>query len=267
MNPMRMILAGAALLALVQSIPACGYGMPSPAARLAVADFVVVGKVSAIESRKLPLRLQKGTEPLAHTVEVIRVESVVKGDDRLTHVRLAVLPHQVMPVGYEACFFLTRHAEEPILTLSSRAFDYPIQKENNSGFVQQVAELKKMANLLRDPVAGLTSKDADERFRTAAMLVSQFRDVSVRIYDPNPWKEPEPIDPALSKLILRVLADTDWANTAADFRLTPARVFNLLGVTEKEGWNPQAPDRAAEAKRWLKENQDTFRIKAFVRRS
>jgi hypothetical protein len=76
----------------------------------------------------------------------------------------------------------------------------------------------------------------------------------------------EPIDPELSRLILQTLADADWTRRAADFRLTAQRVFGDLGVTAADGWNPQAPDRVAEAKRWLRENADSFEIKAFVRK-
>src|SRR5256885_16272968 len=105
MRTMRMILAGVAVLAIPALASACGYGMPSPTARLALSDTVLVGKVMSLESRTLRLRLGSGQEPLPHDVVVVKVQSMLRGDERLTHIRLAVMKHQVMPAGFEAIFF------------------------------------------------------------------------------------------------------------------------------------------------------------------
>lgn len=264
MNRMRTILAVAAIATAVQAAYACGYGMPSPAARLALADCVVVGKVTAVQKQELYLRQSAQGGLVPHVVQVLKLETVIKGDRRVTHIRVAVQKHQQMPIGHEACFFLREHSDEAVYVFSSVNFDYPIQKQNNAGFAKQMEQFKRMADLMADPVKGLNSKDADERFLTAALMITVFRTYEPEIH--TLAGQMEPIDPELSRLILQTLADADWNRRAADFRLTAQRVFNELGVTQQDGWNPGATDRVAEAKRWLQENADSFEIKSFVRK-
>jgi len=264
MKRVLVIVAGVALVAAARQASGCGYGMPSPAMRFVQAECVIAGKVVAIESRKLMLQTRPNTQPLPHAVAVLKIGETIKGDDRLTHVRLALPMHQAMPVGFEGCFFLTTHAEQPVFTMSSRFYDYPIQKENNPGFDKQVDEFKKLARLLRDPQAGLKSQNASDRFLTAAMLVTQLRTFQSGVHVAA--DKTQPIDAELSKLILWALAECDWNREAADFRLTPWRIFNLLGATEKDGYKQQGPDPVGTAKRWLKDSEETFRIKTFVRR-
>src|SRR5262245_60506800 len=117
MTRMRTILAVAAIATAVQSTYACGYGMPSPAARLALADMVVVGKVTGVQPREIDLRQSAQGCLVPHVVQVLKVESVIKGDPRVTHVRIAVQKHQQMPVGYEGAFFLRAHADEAVHVL------------------------------------------------------------------------------------------------------------------------------------------------------
>jgi hypothetical protein len=269
---MRNILAGvavAAVLAVPAMVDACGYGMPSPAARLALSDAVLVGKVLSVESRTVRLRLGAGQEPLAHDVVVVKVESMLRGDDRLTHIRLAVMKHQVMQPGFEGVFFLNANSEEMVYTMSSDFYDYPINKANNPGFKQQVEQLRRMGQLLREPRESLQSKKAEDRFLTAALLISQYRTFQSGVHEGT--GKTAPIDAATSKLILRALADSDWNNAAADFRLTPWRMFNMLGVKATDGL--AYPDgmtsqqqRVEATKKWIKEHEDRFVIQTYVRR-
>lgn len=258
--------AAVALLSSVKRVEGCGYGMPSPTARFALADCVLAGKVVGIEDRKVRLRPGPKGEPLPYTVVVLKVESMLLGDERLTHVRVALMQHQVMPVGYEGCLFLTAHADEPVYVLSSSTFDYPIAKQNNPGFGQQIEQFRKMGKLLRDPVAGLESKNDDERFLTVALVLSRHRGLRDNFMG-LPTKE-QPLDGRTSKLVLKALAEIDWNRSAADFRLSPWRLFNMLGATPADGWKPEgvltAQQRTDAARGWLKEHQDTFRIKAVV---
>ena len=265
---MRSILiCVAAALAIPQTASACGYGMPSPAARLALADTVAAGRILSVESRPMKLRLVKGQEPLRVSVAVLKVDSMLKGDDRLTHLRVALHQQQVMPVNFEGIFFLNAYAEEPVYLMSSEWYDYPIQKANNPGFDKQVQDLRRMGKLLQDPKGALRSNQADDRFLTAALLVSQFKTFQTGVHEAN--AKTAPIDAEMSKLILKALAESDWNKTAADFRLTPWRVFNMLGAKPTDGWDvskiPAGVQRTDAAKTWLKANADTFRIQTFVR--
>ena len=260
--------ASVALLIAVKPVEGCGYGMPSPTARFALADCVLVGKVVNIEEKKLRLRLNAKGEPLPFTVAVLKVQSMILGDERLTHVRVALHQHQVMPIGFEACCFLAIHPEEPVYLLSSNDFDYPIGKENNPGFNQQVEQFRRMGKLLRDPIAGLESKNAEDRFLTTALLLTRFRTFRQDAHV-APDKT-EPIHPQLNRLILKALAESDWQRNAADFRLTGQRLFALIGASAADGWkeegNRTTQQRNEAARSWLKENEDKFRIKTFVRK-
>lgn len=264
MNRVHVLVMGVALVLATRQATACGYGMPSPAQRFVQAHCVVTGKIVAYNSSKMMLRQRPNVEPLPHAVAVLKIEDTIKGDKRLTHLRIALPMHQVMPIGYEGCFFLHEQADQTVFTLSARFYDYPIQKENNPGFAKQVEEFKKLARLLNDPKAGLASKNAEERFLTAAMLVMHYRTFQPELHVAA--DKTQAIDADLSKLILRALAESDWNNNAADFRMTAWRVFGLLGVTEKDGFKPAALDRVAEAKAWLKKSEESFRITTFVRR-
>ncbi len=268
MRTMRIILAGVAVLVVPALVNACGYGMPSPAARLALSDTVLVGKVLSVENRTLRLRLAAGQEPLPFDVVVLKVQSMLRGDERLTHLRMAVMKHQVVPVNFEGVFFLNAHAEEPVYTMSSDGYDYPIDRANNPGFLTQVEQLKRMGQLLRDPLASLKSRKAEDRFLTAALLISQYRTFRPGVHD-NAAKT-TPIDSTTSKLILRALAESDWNRDAADFRLTPWRMFNMLGIKPAEGLDftnaPTLQARCEILQKWMKTNEDRFVIQTFVRR-
>jgi hypothetical protein len=268
---MRVVLvslaAAIALLCSVKPVEACGYGMPSPVARFALADCVLVGKVINIEDRKVRLRPSPRGEPLPYTVAVFKVESMLLGDERVTHVRVALAQHQVMPVGYEGCVFLNLNPEEPIHVMASDIYDYPIPKENNPGFTQQIEQYRRMGRLLRDPIAALESKNDEDRYLTVALLLSRQRPQRMgRLLSPQ---GPEPLDGRTSKLILKTLAEIDWNRNGADFRLTPVRLFNMLGATPADGWRNDLPrtqqEHVVAARQWLKDHQDTFRIKTLVR--
>jgi hypothetical protein len=266
---MRIILVGVAVLAVPAMVDACGYGMPSPAARLALSDMVLVGKVQSIESRTVRLQLGAGQEPLPHDVLVIKVDSMLRGDDRLTHIRLAVMKHQVIPANFEGVFFLNAHPADMVYTMSSDFYDYPINKANNPGFQKQVEELKRMGQLLNNPLAGLKASKAEDRFLTAALLISQHRTFRAGVHEST--GKTTPIDTLTSKLILRALAESDWNNAAADFRLTPWRMFNMIGVKATDGLAypdgmTSTQQRFDTARKWLKDNEERFVIQSYVRR-
>jgi hypothetical protein len=259
----------AGLMALAAGQPAygCGYGMPSPLARFALADCVVVGQVTAVEEQPRTAAPYPGApQQQEYKIVVVRIQSGLKGAQGLTHVRVALVAPQVWQPGYEACFFLTHHFEEAFF-LPGMRYDYPVGKANNPGFDKEVAQYQRWGKLLDDPVAGLKSDNADVRFETAALLITQYRTVPRGV--PVRERKLEPIDPAESRLILQALAGIDWSKSVEDFRMTPQRLFSLVGATPQDGWKSQGFKDMKEfetaAKGWLKEHATTFRIAAYVR--
>ncbi len=267
MRSIQIIVASLVVLAIPALVEACGYGMPSPTARMAIADMVLVGKITGVESRSLRMRHSFGQEPLPHEVFVVKVVSMFKGDERLTHIRMALPKPQSMPVGFEAIFYLNAHAQEPVYILPPDAYDYPVAKESDPRFKIQVEQLKRMGQLLRDPLASLKSAKAEDRLLTAALLISEYRTFQPGVHAAE--TKTTPIDAATSKLILRALAETE-APRVVEIRLTTWRLFNMLGVKPADGFDvakiPTTQERWDAARKWMKENEERFVIQAFARR-
>jgi hypothetical protein len=262
------LLSGLIVLSTATPAPACGYVAPSPLVQFALADCVVVGQVTAIEDKtQLAMPYPGAPQKQEYKIAVVRILNGLKGAHGLTHVRIGVPAPQTFPPGYEACFFLTPHFEESFF-FTSRIDADPIRNTDNLGFRKEVvAQYERWGKLLDDPRAALQSKDADERILTAALLITRYRTYQRGVHTQK--AKTEPIDAALSKLILEVLAGADWGKPITDYRTTGQRLFYLLGPTPQDGWNPPAFKDAKEfetaAKTWLKEHAATFCIAAFVR--
>jgi hypothetical protein len=259
------VAAGLAVVLSVRPVGACGYGTPSPLARFALADCVVLGKVTSIEDRGVLATQTRGGSKVEYTIAVVQVTNALKGAEGMTHVRVGVVPPQFLVPEQEAIFFLTQHSEEPFYHLGQR-YDSPIQKENNAGFAAQLQTYERLARLMKDPDASLVCKDAQDRFLTAALLLTEYR-ATDRLAGVKGAKQ-EAVDATRSRLILEALAGLDWNQYNADFRIAPRGLFNQLGMTDKDGWVTRGfkdnEEFDAAAKKWLLEHASTFRIKTYV---
>jgi hypothetical protein len=279
----RTVLAGVAglscLVLTVDAAPAKALMIaPQPVAlRVATAEVVVVGKVTSIEEKsvsapRFPNDKQKGEYQIA----IVKIEDPILGAKGLTHLRVGFLPAPtggpaafrppLRPVNLvkdqEVCLFLTPHFEANFFIIPIY-FD-AIDKKGNDKFDDEVKEAKKAAKLLADPDAGLQSKNAEERYLTAALLIAKYR--TAKPFAGGPLKQ-EPIDAARSKRILEALADADWSNTAGrPGMLNPQSTFFRLGLTPQDGWEQPKDFRQlpAIAKQWLKDHADSYRVKQFV---
>jgi hypothetical protein len=260
-----------AVLAVAASAHALRIAPPAIPQRVAAADAVLVGKVLKIEDKAVNLpRFPGDTEKAAHLVAVVRVDDAILGV-KGKEARVAYLPPQPNPrpiinryptidlkVDQEACLMLRREGDLYVVG----AYSDVLSKEGNPGFAKELELVRKSAKLLSDPKAGLGAKEAEDRYLTAAMLVTRYRTQKPGAQQPKQ----EPIDAAESKLILKALAEADWMKADPQmFRMTPQAVFYQLGLTPADGWQPQPNANVVEqAKKWLKDNADTYRIKKFV---
>ncbi|MFL5245703.1 MAG: hypothetical protein ACJ8FY_26710 [Gemmataceae bacterium] len=262
-----ILLAGLVFLATSFPVRACGYGVPNPFARFTQAESVVVGKVTGFDGRMVSAALTAGA-PAKQEFAVAEVEimQALKGAVGLTHLRIGFLPAENLQVGQVGCFFLNPHFAEPFY-LMPRGFGLPTWRDNNPGFDAEVKQYECWGNLLRDPNTALQSENPEDRYLTAALLLAEYRTFQTGVHDKS--RKMTPIDAELSKRILLALADADWTNAGQGMPVLPAQLFAQLGVTRKEGWNtPESHTGAnyeAAAKKWLKDNAETFRIKAYVR--
>lgn len=290
----RMMLAGVAglsCLALMAAVAPAKAMMIAPAPiaqRVAQADCVIVGKVTSLEDKKIPI---SPGNPTKYTIAVVKIEDGILGVKGLTHVRVAFIepppppapgvvpppgpggrPVFVRPIrrypqvnlvpGQEACLFLTK-APKATYYLAGAYYNV-INKAGNNNFENEVKEAKRCGKLLADPMKNLKSDKNEDRFLTAAMLMSRIRKTGY----PNPAdrnQKTEPIAAEESKLILQAIADADWSNNnPVMFRMNPSMTFNMLG--QKEGWTQPRDYREfpEAAKKWLKDNASTYRIQRVV---
>jgi hypothetical protein len=276
--------AGLACLALAASpTPAKAIAI-APASipeRVALAQVVVVGKVGKVEDKNVSTtRFPGATDKVEYQIVGFKVEDGLMGAKDAKEIRVGFVPPQGNPGGLirpgrgpsvvlttdqECCLFLTKHHAEDFY-VPMMYFDV-IDKKSNT-FDKDVEEAKRCCKLLADPDAGFKSKEAEDRFLTAAMLTIRYRT------NRTGSTKTEDVPAEQSKLILKTLADADWTPPGQPggpvvrpgFQLTPQAVFFRLGLTEKDGWKqPQdfnkLPD---EAKKWLKENAETYKMQRFV---
>jgi hypothetical protein len=277
-------LAGLSCLALVTA-PVFARAMmiapPPLPQRAALADVIIVGKVKAFGDKLVSAKPPFGGDKVDYQIAVVTVEDPITGVKDAKEIKVGFIPPQTTPpnpgpgpvvfikrypqfnlsLDQEACIFLVKHPTEDFYI--GQAYYDVINKKDNADFDKNVDEIKHAVKLLSDPAAGLKAKSADDRFLTAALLVSRYRTAR-----PGETKQ-EPIDAEQSKQILQALADADWnpkpVAGPGGFQLNPQAIFFRLGLSPQEFTQPkdfkQLPDAA---KQWLKDNAEKYRIQRFV---
>jgi hypothetical protein len=240
-------------------IPADALPLPN---RVATADLVVVGKVTGFEAKTV---VKDRSE---FKIAVLKVSDALRAPKGTKTVRLAsmVIPPRVAirpqpfqaTEGQEGCYFLTKHASADFYVAGTLSF----LDKKNANFAKDVALIKRCVKLLEKPDTSLKSKNAEDRFLTAGMLVARYTTRKTA------RAKAEPIPAEQSKLILRALLTADWTPSTDFTRLSPLMVLRRLPLTVKDGWKPpssgDAKAQAAYAQKWLKDHADTYRIQRFV---
>jgi hypothetical protein len=265
-------LAGALLLG--GAVPARGWFGPIPTVpeRVAWASAVVVGKVVRLEDKTVLATVGHGPQKVEYQVAVVRITEGLYGVKGLTHVRIGLVPRpgkgtrlaaDNLRPGQEACFFLSEHPAEPFYILPT-SFDV-VARKGNPRFAQELEQARRAARLLAEPLKNLQAKDPRDRYLTAALLVLRYR---IRPRVPRGRLGTETVGARESGLILKALAEADWKkiDPALGYQLSPRAVFVWLGVTEKDGfvWPANVRDFPDAARKWLRENAGSYRIRRFV---
>jgi len=258
------------LLAAVGGAPARGDMIAPPPTRLKVApaDAVVVGKVTAVAEKAEKAEIYKGDERNLK-IATVKVASALMGKAGTTvkvgFVFNAGLPRRYpvaqLAKGQEALLILTKHPTKKGIYYLANYYDV-VGKKDNAAFKNEVEEVKKVVKLMASPQTGLKAKSAEDRLLTAALLITRYK-------TPPPGSDKtEAVPPAESKLLLTALAEADWANPPGrDWQLSPQNLFFRLGVTAKDGWTQPQDFRqiAPAAKKWLKDNAGKFKMTRYVR--
>ena len=246
----RLALAAALVLLLTLTVAAPAVMIaPSPIPdRVAQADLVFVGKVTAIEDKTVMSKRFPGAgDKTEYRVALVQIQDPVKGTKSLTHVRLGFVPPPPPPpapppgapqvfrsgggrapqlnhtVGQEALFFVKKHFDGDFYTA---AMYFEVVEKKSGTFDKDLALARRCAKLLDDPRANLQAKNADDRLATAAMLLNRYR--TPKAGTPNP--KTEPIDAAESALILKAIAAGDWTKQPNFQEVSPQFVFGRLNL-------------------------------------
>jgi hypothetical protein len=275
---MLTALSGLACLALVVSATSAKAIMIAPQPipmRVAGADVVVVGKVTGFGDRLVSV------DGVNYQIAKVKVDQALLGAKGAKEVKVGFVPAggggrpggPIRPglrggvnlsIGQEGCLILTKHPSKEFYLVGPyfNVISKKVDKAENPNWAKELAEVKKAVKALENPKAGLKSKKKEERFQTAAMLVTRYRTPKAGSV------KTEPVDAEQSKLILNALAEADWAapGRPGPFMMNPQGIFMQLGLTEKDGWTmpkdfTKLPE---EAKKWLKENAGKYRIQRYV---
>jgi hypothetical protein len=255
--------------------------------RVAWSDLIVVGKV--VEFEEQPARDDElPGQPKGWYTRVARVEvsEVLLGPNKVESLRLAVNPLWTKPPaswsdldrlygkgkvpkelprvqpfekGRQGIFFLSRWSRGEVYVPT----DHPIFTDKGDPvYEEELRRCKRLVRLLADPKASLRSKAAADRRATAAMLLWRY---TIDRYSMN---KTALIDAEESKLILGVLAGSEWAQTAKDPDEVPMPILY--------GWVYPALDAGSDAPRslsdqdygplreWVQKNREKYRIKRYV---
>ena len=264
--------------------------------RLANSDAVFVGRVVAFEPMDIEAVPAKGQPKVAYRIAVIQVTETIRGlkkDAQTVRVGFPVgnngqaggfgnVQIQVQPavpggaaiarrpfiqsinlqVGHDGLFFLAKHETESFFLAPT--YQTFVNRQNNPTFDNDVKSAKQVCKVLDNPVAALKSQDKDERYTAAAVLVSKYRSNSTGL----PMKE-VPISAEESKLILKAMAEGDWAIGRFNATVPSAyELFNQLGITVNDGYKlvnvRNQQDIMQTMQKWIAENADKYQIKKLV---
>jgi hypothetical protein len=265
------VLAGLIVLAL--TIPAkagmiAADALPLPN-RVATADMVILGKVTAIEAQPAAVAPFPGAKnKMEFKVAVITVSDALKAPMGIKTIRLGytMIPPGVMinpppfqaAVGQEGCFFLTKH---PVADFPVAYSPLNFLNKKNPNFAKDMDLVRRCVKILADPDAVLKSKiGKEDGFLAAAMLIAQY------YARRSPNAKLEPIDAEQSRRILLALGGADWTPTKDFTQLSPRMVLSRLPLTVKDDWAPpQDPAAyAVYAQKWVNDHANTYRLQRYA---
>ena len=257
---------------------------PPLAQRAALADVIVVGKVTGFGDKLVSAVPPTGGAKVDYQIATVQVADPVSGLKDVKEIKVAFIPPPppdpppapggpfiirkrypqfTLALDQEACLFLIKHPTEDFYV--GQAY-YDVINKNTPDFDKSMDEVKRCVKLLADPTASLKGQNNDDRFLTAAMLIARYR-------TPKPGEmKTEPIDAEQSKLILQALADADWNAKPkpgigfGGFQMTPQAIFFRLNLTPQDGWMQPMDAKAIPdaAKQWLKDSTEKYQIQRFA---
>jgi hypothetical protein len=224
LNHSRLLLAGIAMaaLSLTPFARADRIAPPTPKQFAAQAELTIIGKVIEIEKEVVEHSLGKDAGKIAYKIAIIKIEESLVGATGLTQVRVGFIEapppvagapvgrqfprvHSSLTLGQEACFFLTSVPGADFYTMPN--FSTPLNKKEGD-YEKTMAEVKKIAKTIEDPVGALKAKNVNERFEAAQLILQRYN--QLRVVKPVETSVREPIPAEESKLIVDLLIELPW---------------------------------------------------------
>jgi hypothetical protein len=280
-----LAVGGLAVLGNFAPAKAVAIRLASVPERAAIADVIVVGKVTAIEDKLVETEIAPG-QKVSYKVASIKVSDGITGAKGVTHVRVGFIPapavqppapgggirpirrggfNPTLEIGQEGCFFLAKFAQGEFFVIPPMSLYLDKKAE---GFDKQLALVRKTVAVVAEPMTALKAKEAADRFDAAAILVQKHG-----VYPTGRAGKVvrKPIDAVESKLILVAILEADWSKND-DAAMSPLAVFQRLGLQPADGFQyPQVQpvqDFTAvmqeAAKKWLKTHVNKYRVLHWV---
>jgi hypothetical protein len=250
---------------------------------IAEADYVVVGKVVGVEDKTVSTSpFPDSPAKIAYVVVTVKPSEVLHGDPAVKEIRLGFIAREsykldgsgvrtppvpwpqttVFKVGQEGLLFLKKHHQESFQVKFAPFLGF-IPKEDGD-FRKTVDQARKLAALLKDPTAALKADNPANRYLAATMLIHAYRPYEVKGQE----RRETPVDAAVSKLLLKALAEADWRDDAdrldGVYPPHPYRLFQRLGVTKADGYDPPAvadnQTTLDATLKWLRDNEGKYAV-------
>ncbi|MCI0705526.1 MAG: hypothetical protein L0241_31080 [Planctomycetia bacterium] len=223
----------------------------TPLEKVAQAEVVITGKVSALEKDTVMAPQFPGGEKVAHKIAVIKIEKGLYGAENVTHIKVGFVPPPppanppappVRPIpgrgfavinlteGQEGLYFLSKHHTGEFYTIHPMLA--PLDPKAD-GYKAQAELVTKATTVLADPMKALKAAKADDRFFAAMVLVAKYRSGSLTGVEMETVK----LAADESKLILKALAEGNWKPDPMNPNApNPFMAFGQLGLTAKDGF-------------------------------
>ncbi len=210
--------------------------------KILASEIVVSAKVQSLEAETVDLAQYQGaTNKVPYTIANLKIETAFFGAKNITHLKVAFQNTPALPFdgggantarqlnlslpvslseGQEGVFFLVKHPTSVGHYIVNLGHD-PLDAKAK-GYKDELAQVKAASAVLRDPEKALAAEKVEERIESALFLARKYRSYPV----PSPAKGVDqiPIPEAETKLMLKILIDSDWSKTDAH------KVADALGL-------------------------------------
>jgi hypothetical protein len=230
--------------------------------KVAAADCVVLGTITAIEARPVHGQVYRySATPRWDFIPVeVQVKEVLHGGKGMKQVRFGFRDIKAytpgLALGQTGYFCGVKVGKNDFYIVPFDCFC----EEKQPQFEKDLPAARRLGKLVEDPEQGLKSADAEDRLLTAYLLILRYCYV--------PWRhgetgKSEPIDAGQSKRILLALAEADWKKNSQELRDAVAALqlsVKFGAPALKDFPLPQSAEQWPAAKQWLKQNAETYRI-------